>query len=138
MRFRNTPDPQNSNVPRGGTIPIQVVAQRLDGFDGPIEVEILNLPEGLSAAPAVINSGQDSTVLALSASPGASLHEEGVALLKIVGRARIDGREVLHYLEPDEKLKLIALMPGPDVKIALGRRASRPGARPGETNFDSH
>ena len=124
MRFRGTPDPQNSNVPRGGTIPIQVVAQRLDGFDGPIEVEILNLPEGLSAAPAVIDSGQDSTVLALSASPSASLHQEGVAPLKIVGRGRIDGREVLHYLEPDtdKTLDLIALMPGPDVEIALGAK----------------
>ncbi len=122
MRLRRTPDPRNSNVPRGGTIPIQVVAQRLDGFDGPIEVELLDLPKGLSASPAVIASGQDSTVLALSASPGASLHAEGVAPLKIVGRARIGSRPVLRYLEPDKKLNLIALMPGPDVEIAVGAK----------------
>ena len=113
----NSPDPQGPNVPRGGTIPIDIVVQRLDGFDGPIQVEIQDLPDGLSASSFVIPQGQDSTVLAVSALPDASLPDPGVVPLRIVGRAQIGGSQVVRIVDPKDAL--IALMPPPDITFSL-------------------
>jgi hypothetical protein len=42
--FRLSVNPRNPNVPIGGTIPVTVTATRLDGFEGPIDVTMDDLP----------------------------------------------------------------------------------------------
>ncbi len=37
-------DPENPNVPRGSSLPLTVTAFRTDGFEGDIEVKLLDLP----------------------------------------------------------------------------------------------
>ena len=44
--FRLSVSPKNPNVPAGGTIPVTVTALRIDGFDGPIDVSLADLPPG--------------------------------------------------------------------------------------------
>lgn len=111
--FRLSVNPRNPNVPSGGTIPLTVTTFRMDGFDEPIEAELEGLPAGFHASKGTIARGQVSTTLLLSADAGAKL--EAPAALKVAGRARAGGEARVHYADPEDKLKLIALMPKPDV-----------------------
>jgi hypothetical protein len=107
--FRLTVNPRNPNVPAGGTIPITVTAQRIDGFDGTIDVSLADLPAGLHASNGVIAPGQVSATIALSADSNAKL--DAAAPLKAIGRAST----LVHFASPEDRLKLIALMPRADI-----------------------
>ncbi len=107
--FRLSVEPRNPNVPVGGSIPLEVTAFRMDGFDGPIQVAVDGLPAGLTATTGVIAPGQDSTTVLLNAAADAAL--TAAVPLKVVGRAQ----NLTHVANPEDKLKLIALMPKPDV-----------------------
>ena len=111
--FRLTVNPKNPNVPAGGTIPVTVIAARLDGFDGPIEISLADLPSGFHASSGVIAPGQVSTTLALSADPNAKLDQ--AAPLKAAGKASIGGVTIVRVANPDDHLKLISLMPRADI-----------------------
>jgi hypothetical protein len=54
--FTLAADPANPNLPLGGRVPVTVTANRISGYEGPIEVQVKNLPQGLSASPAVIGA----------------------------------------------------------------------------------
>ena len=69
--FRLTMSPTHPNVPRGGSIPLEITAERRDGFEGPIAVRLEGLPEGFSATEGTIHAGEFSTTLTLSADDGA-------------------------------------------------------------------
>jgi hypothetical protein len=109
--FRLSVNPRNPNVPVGGTIPVTVTAFRMDGFDGPINVTLENLPAGLSSSGAVIAPGQVSTTLLLSAAPDAQL--QSAVPLRVLGRSQ----NATHIANPEDALKLIALMPKADVRM---------------------
>jgi len=113
--FRLSVEPRNPNVPVGGRIPVTVTALRLDDFDGPIDVAIGDLPAGLAATKGVIEPGQVSTTLLLSAGENAHLTE--AVPLRVSGKAAAGGRQLAHWANPDDKLKLIALMPKPDITL---------------------
>jgi hypothetical protein len=106
--YRLSVSPRNPNVPAGGRIPLTVTAMRMDDFDGPIPVSIHNLPVGLHASAGVIEPGQTSTTLILEADESA--HLEDAAPL-IVGDAQ--GR----VANPEDRLKLIAVVPKPDIQM---------------------
>jgi hypothetical protein len=107
--FRLTVAPRNPNVPRGGAVPVTVTAARMDGFDGEIEVTLEDLPAGLHASKGVIRPGQVSATLTLSAEANAS--SSAATPLKAVGRAGA----LAHVANPEDRLKLISLMPLADV-----------------------
>jgi hypothetical protein len=60
--FTLTASPSNVNVPLGGRVPITVTADRRLGYQGAIDLEIEG-PSDVSASPATILTGQDSTVV---------------------------------------------------------------------------
>lgn len=107
--YRLTVSPRNPNVPVGGAIPVTVTAFRTDGFEGPIDVRIETLPAGLHAASGVIGKDQISATLVLTADASAVL--PGAIPLKVTGRASAGERTA----NPEDHLKLIALMPRPDL-----------------------
>ncbi len=110
-------DPANPNIPRGGSVPVQVRADRLQGYEGPIDIEVKGLPRGITAAPATIAAGQDSTqVILLAASDAAE--SAPAAPIEIVGRARVDGREVVRKANADAPLQLASVIPPPDVVVS--------------------
>ena len=109
--FRLSVGNRNPNVPAGGCVAENVTALRLDEFDGPIDVAVEGLPDGLSATPGVIQPGQVSTAVLLCAHPDA--HLNAAVPLKIAGRAG----SLVRFANPDDNLKLIALMPPPDVEM---------------------
>ena len=107
--FRLSVEPRNPNVPLGGSIPVGVTAFRMDGFDGPIQVTLEDLPAGLSVTSGVIAPGQVSAILLLSAAADARLAT--AVPLKAAGHAG----NLSHIANPEDTLKLISLMSKADV-----------------------
>ena len=118
--FRLSVDPRNPNVPVGGRIPVTVTALRLDDFDGPIQVSIVDLPVGLAATHGVIEPGRASTTVLLSAD--ANTHLDTAVPLRVSGKAKEGARQLAHWASPEDKLKLIALMPIPDITMEAKTR----------------
>ncbi len=81
-------------VTKGGAAAITVNADRIDDFDGPIEVHLDNLPPGISAPPTTVPAGEYSTTFALYAEPTASA-PAGAPPLKLTAHATIDGKDVV-------------------------------------------
>ena len=144
--FDLTFDPKSFNVPRGGRVSVTVTADRKDGFDGEIDVELRNLPAGLTATPGRIPPGAATTVLMLSAAEDAAFDREkatlpsmypaageghssagsfevaGLVVLNLVGRATIDGRQVSHAADTSDPISVIALAPKPDLIVTTDAR----------------
>ncbi len=78
----------------GGALPIGVTVTRLDGFDGPVDVELVGLPAGFSAPKTFVEAGFTTTTFALYADANAVVPPD--AKLKLVARATIGGKEVTH------------------------------------------
>jgi WD40 repeat protein len=80
---------------KGGAVPVSVNAERIDGFDGRIDVRLENVPPGFSAPPSNILPADNSTAIALSAELGAAAPPAGTPPLKLIARAMIGGKEVV-------------------------------------------
>lgn len=132
--FALTFDPKSFNIPRGGRVSVTLTAERRDGFDEPIDVEVLDLPPGLTATAGRIPAGATTAVIMIAAAEDASLTARkavlpsmhramarfdvpGVVALKVVGRAMVSGREVVRDAESMEPLPVVALAPPPDLVV---------------------
>lgn len=54
-------------VPIGGTLPVFVSIDRMDGYDGPVDVRLVDLPDGFTSVPGRIEAGFSTTTLGLTA-----------------------------------------------------------------------
>ncbi|MFM7058835.1 MAG: serine protease [Planctomycetota bacterium] len=77
----------------GSTIALEVVAVRRDGFDGPIQLAMEGLPEGVTAAGLTIPAGQNRGIVLLTADQNAP---QGLAWARFTGTADIGGTPVQH------------------------------------------
>jgi WD40 repeat protein len=122
--------PTAPKVWRGGAVPVTVTANRLDGFEGPIDVQLDGLPLPFHAPPTRIEAGQHSTAVALSA--GSQPVTKKLPPLKIVARAEIGGREVRReavgsppaVIEPGDlvtttNLSELVIRPGTEAKLVV-------------------
>ena len=112
--FRLAVSPRNPNVPEGGTIPLTITATRIDGFEDAIEIELKDLPAGLTATKGVIGKGQVFGTILLTAT--AKL-DRAVPLV-VIGRAGALEREA----SPEDRLKLIAVGAPPDIVVTAETR----------------
>src|SRR5262245_54493267 len=110
--------PTNPNIPEGSKVPVEVTVLRQEGFEGPVEVEFDTLPEQLMATKAVIPAREKSVTLLLSLKPGASLPEKWVRY-RIVGKAKLGNEMVQRVANGGDLLKVIAVMPRPDIKVSV-------------------
>jgi hypothetical protein len=108
--------PDNPNIPQGGSTPLTVSVNRLQGYEGPIEIEVTSLPEGLTASKAEISAGEDSTLVVLSAAPGSHL-DSPPAHFEIVGHAIVSGRAITRVANADKVLQVASIIPPPDVTV---------------------
>jgi len=84
--FRVVLNVDRLHVGAGGTTAAQVVAERLHGFAGPIEIRAENLPPGVVFSGGTIAPGQNSVEVTLTAPPNtppgvSEIHLRGVASL---------------------------------------------------------
>jgi hypothetical protein len=114
--YRLQADPENPNIPQGGSIPITLIADRLPGYEGPIEIEVQGLPAGVAAGKATIPAGQTSTVVVLSAGPKASAAALPLPI-KIVGHASVAGHDLVRVANAGVPLQLASVIPPPDVLV---------------------
>jgi hypothetical protein len=88
-------NPTAPSVWKGGSVPVSVTVNRADGYAGPVQVKLENLPPGFEAPATFIEAGQESTTFALYATPTAENPPSTAAPLKLGARATIDGKEVV-------------------------------------------
>jgi hypothetical protein len=92
--FKVSFSPTAPSVGKGSALPINANADRIDGFDGAIDVRLENLPPGFSAPATTIPAGENSTSFALYAEPTAAVPTSS-APLKLIAKAQIDGEELV-------------------------------------------
>jgi hypothetical protein len=74
----------------GATMALEAVAIRRDGFDGPIDLALENLPPGVTATGIRIAPGKSRAVLLVTADANAPA---GKSTAEFIARATIDGQE---------------------------------------------
>ncbi len=126
--FQIRADDENPNIPKGGSAFITVGANRVEGYDGPIDISVEGLPKGITASSATIPAGQDFTMVVLSADSADSV-DSMPAKFRVVGRAKINGQERVRVAEADAALELASVVPPADVVVStdLSRVTLEPG-----------
>lgn len=77
----------------GSTVALEVVAVRRDGFDGPIQLQMEGLPDGVSATGLLIPAGQNRGIVLLTADQNAP---RGLSWATFTGKAKIGDSDVIH------------------------------------------
>lgn len=113
--FRLSLNPAQPNIPAGSRVPVEVSADRLDGFTGEIRVRLENLPPGITATAARIEAGETSATLLLTAAPEAKTAEAG--RVRLIGEAEIAGLPVVRTEAPAGGRCRIAILPRPDLQV---------------------
>jgi hypothetical protein len=116
--FLITASPTNPNIPEGSKVAVEVAALRLEGFEGPIDVEFEGLPSGIEATRGTIRAGEKAVTLILSHKAGTAI-AGGYHRYRIVGKAQIDGQNAMRVANGGDYLKVIALMSKPDIKVTV-------------------
>ncbi|MBI4978518.1 MAG: PPC domain-containing protein [Spirochaetes bacterium] len=121
--FKIRVTPSAINLPRGGTMPLTLYVQRIDGFDGDISLSMENAPEGLSLSGGVIRSKDDTVRVTVSATSNISGTE---AIPVFYGTATIGGKTVRHTaLAAEDMMQAFAyrhLVPSDDLIITFQPR----------------
>jgi hypothetical protein len=104
----------NPTLAPGASIGFALKADRRDGFDGPIRVDIGGLPEGFSASsPIILEAGHALASGSLHAAPGAKADADWTKV-KITATATIAGKEEVRTVNNFGKVTL-----GPEAKFIL-------------------
>ena len=115
-RFKLSVSTAKLGVPAGEAAPLAVTAERIDEYDGPIDISF-DAPPGVSIPPARIEAGQLVAVVPVAvgadAKPGATLGPVAVR-----GSADIGGKPVSASVE----LKAVAVREGAEVKVRTSAR----------------
>jgi hypothetical protein len=118
---------ENPAVGPGGAKEFKVSAHRIDGFDGPIRVDVAGVPPGFRVTtPLLIEAGQLNALGVIEAEPGAVAPAAAAAKgTKVTATARIGDQETTHLVN---NLGTIQLAPAPKIRIAIV--AAEGGPRP--------
>jgi hypothetical protein len=121
--------PSSLNLRAGRVAPVTVQALRKDGFDGDIELKLIDAPDGFSLSGARVPAGRDSVRMTLTA-PAEGLDQP--AALRLEGRARIGGRTVRRPVVPAEEMMQAFiyqhLVPSQELRVAVTGTRYRPPA----------
>jgi len=114
--------PMSPAIWRGGSIPITAKATRIDGFDGPINIDLQDLPNGFSALPTTIEAGQSTTVFPVFAELDAV--EPKNPEFKFRASATTEPGKMLKPLEPGDivtstDLQVLTIRPGEQAKLKV-------------------
>jgi hypothetical protein len=106
--FEVTLAPQNVSVAAGSGQQFTLTAERIDGFDGAITVDITDLPKGFTAStPLVIEAGHSEAKGTLNAALDASKPEgSNASMARVLARADIDGVSVTNEMKNFGAVKL--------------------------------
>jgi WD40 repeat protein len=114
--YRLSISPGHPNLPKAGATVVNVECERLDGFEGAIALRLEGLPTGFSATSTEIEPVETSASLLITAAPDA-VTPSGPVELRLMGRARIGGRDIVHTVDPGAAGRLITLLGAPDAYV---------------------
>lgn len=114
-------DDDKAGIAPGGHVPWFVKITRNGGFDGPVDVRVDGLPEGVSVNPLTIPAGMTQGCLILTAAPDAM---PALAPVQVVGKAEAVGK--------DQSKKVIERVATPVSEIYV------PGGGRGLWNVETH
>jgi hypothetical protein len=125
--FQVTLQPAKLAIGPGDAREFKVTARRTDGFEGPIRVDLGDLPPGFTATtPLVIQAGQVEAMGVLTADADAAPPSpEQARASDITATASILGREVVHAVGPFGEIQLAAK---PKLRVRIG--PAEDGPRP--------
>ena len=125
--FRITLQRMKSPIGAGGAQEFKVTAQRIDGFEGPIRVEIDGLPPGFSATtPLIIEAGQIEALGVVAADDDATAPTpEAARASRVTASGEIGRRDVTHPVGSLGEIKLAA-KPKLRVKVAPAEDGAQP------------
>ena len=117
--FKVTLSGADPAVGAGGAKEFKLSAQRIDGFEGPIRVDIADVPPGFRATtPLVIEAGQLEALGVIEAEAGAAAPPAAAAkATKVTATARVGDREVTHAVNNLGTIKLAA---APKLRVTIG------------------
>ncbi len=129
----------SAKAPLSFSAPLSVYVFRRDGFDGEIQLELKDPPAGFSMGPAKLSGKQELTQVVLKSElPGT---QEPVKL-SIVGRATIEGREIIREAAAaEDKMQAFAyhhLVPAQDLEAVVctppipAKKPAKPKSKPAE------
>lgn len=106
--FKVTLNGANPTIEAGSGREFSVSAERIDGFDGDIRVDITNVPPGFTVStPLVIEAGQLEAKGTLHALPGAMQpNDTNSPPLRVTATAAVDGKSVTKDVNDFGKIKL--------------------------------
>lgn len=117
------------SVPAGSSIGFSIKADRQDGFEGPIRVDISQVPEGFQASsPLIIEAGHTLATGSLHALPGAKADADW-SQVRVTASADIAGKQVTHTANNFGKISLGA---APKFIVHLEPEVNGKPAMPGE------
>lgn len=118
--YRISLDQENPNIPRGGSRPITVNCERLDGFSGPIDLTVDGLPPGITATAGRIHPDAYFCTVTLTAAEDAPPMTDGTDLrMKVHARATIDGHTVEHDTTPLFGMHQVTVTSPPDLLVRV-------------------
>lgn len=100
-RNDNGSNPSTAVLRKGGTVAVDVLAFRREGFEGEIELSAQGLPQGVTAEPAVIGPSINLAHLVLRAASDAA---EWNGSVRIVGKAKVAGADIVRAAVINEVL----------------------------------
>lgn len=133
--FQLSLDTENPNVPRGGTAVLMASLQRIDGFEGPVELAIEGLPEGITATTSRIEPGFHAAEILLQAAddaPDFSANDWKIVAKGLLDPTSSGGPELRHELDPGGPSGgWITVTPAPNLRITAepDHLKIRPGER---------
>lgn len=119
----------NATINAGSGKEFSVTASRMDGFDGPIRVDISNLPAGFSATnPVVIQAGHDRALGTLNAVPNAPTPSaDALKKVNVTATASVLGTEVV---KPVNNFGTIKLAGKPKLLVSVFPTGGKPSTLP--------
>ena len=135
---------KDPKVSPGGGRELTFTATRTEGFEGPIRIDVENLPAGYTFhGPVEIEAGQQKAIVVLAAATDAvAPDEESDKAVMVKATATVAGRDVVQEVGSlgdiqiaDKPKVTIAIAPGPDAS-AVVQRPGEPlefSIRPGQT-----
>jgi hypothetical protein len=114
------------SIPAGSGRGFNVKLDRIDGFDGPVRVDVSGAPPGfVVSSPVVVEAGHDEargTIYATGAAP-----PPDAPPLKLTAKAMIDGKEVAR---PVKDIGKLTVSPKPMITVTLEPMSAKPTTAP--------
>lgn len=117
-------DPWGALVLRkGDRTTVDVLAERRDGLTEPITLSVTGMPAGVTSTPVTLGPSKTVATLVLSAADNAAA---AIANLKVVGTAKVDGRDVTRVARcGTANISMRMLQPNQQPPNSLPARVSR-------------